>query len=322
MTKNVENVKVGTNGLGTVRDDVSCLVASRSVASLLLNGALGCAGKKNNMKKLMIAASAALCAAVGFGDGITSANVVGYQTKALTDAYAYNLTVATFRAAGKDADKMILGDIAASADWMAGSDEVKTLLANGAVDKAYTYVGATDAAEWGCPAGWYLTADVKDDSIEDLTPYCKNNDPLPLGNGLLVLVGSASTTLTYAGEVLAADQPIALKDAYAYNITGNVSPVDITLSDITASAEWMTGSDELKTLKANGAVDQAYTYVGVTDATEWGCPAGWYLTADVKDDSIEDLTPYCKNAIPVKAGEAFIVLVGKATTTITIPSAL
>ena len=121
---------------------------------------------------------------------------MGYQTKALTDAYAYNLTVATFRAAGKDADKMILGDIAASADWMAGSDEVKTLLANGAVDKAYTYVGATDAAEWGCPAGWYLTADVKDDSIEDLTPYCKNAIPVKAGEAFIVLVGKATTTIT------------------------------------------------------------------------------------------------------------------------------
>ena len=250
------------------------------------------------------------------------AYVVGYQAKALTGSYAYNLSVATFKAAGKDADKMILGDIAASADWVTGSDEVKTLLANGAVDKAYSYVGAKDAADWGCPAGWYLTADVKDDSIGDLTPYCKNNDPLPLGNGLLVLVGSSSTTLTYAGEVLSADQPIALKSSYAYNITGNVSPVDISLGDITASDDWMTGSDELKTLKANGAVDQAYTFVSAKDAADWGCPAGWYLTADVKDDLIEDLTSYCKNAIPVRAGEAFVVLVGTASTTITIPSAL
>ena len=261
------------------------------------------------------------CAAVGFGD-ITSQNVVGYQSKELKGDAAYNLSVATFKAVGKDADKMVLGDIAASASWVAGSDEVKTLLANGAVDKAYSYVGTADAAEWGCPAGWYLTADLNDDSIEDLTPLCKNNDPLPLGNGLLVLVGSASTTLTYAGEVLAADQPIALKGDAAYNITGNVSPVDITLGDITASDDWIAGSDELKTLKVNGAVDQAYSYVGTTDAAEWGCPAGWYLTVDLNDDSIEDLTPLCKNTIPVKAGEAFIVLVGTASTTITIPSAL
>ena len=217
---------------------------------------------------------------------------------------------------------MTLGDIGASEGWISGGDEVKTLTANGAVDKAYTYVSATDAAKWGCPAGWYLTADVQNDLIEDLTPYCKNSDSLPLGNGLLVLVGSGTTTLTYAGEVVSGDTPISLKGNSAFNITGNVSPVDITLGDIAASEGWISGGDEVKTLTSNGAVDQAYTYVSATDASKWGCPAGWYLTADVQNDLIEDLTPYCKNSIPVSAGEAFIVLVGTGTTTITIPSAL
>ena len=219
---------------------------------------------------------------------------------------------------------MTLGDIVASSDWMTGSDEIKTLLANGAVDQAYTYITPDIAAEAGCPVGWYLTADVTDESkLETIGDYCKNGESLPLGNGLLVLVASAETTLTYAGEVLTADQPIALKGNSAFNITGNVSPVDITLGDIVASSDWMTGSDELKTLKANGAVDQAYTYVTPDVAAEAGCPAGWYLTADVTDESkLETIGDYCKNDVPVKAGEAFVVLVASAATTITVPSAL
>ena len=248
--------------------------------------------------------------------------IVGYQNKALKGGAEYNLTVATFKAAGKEADAMTIGDIAASDGWVAGSDTIKTLLANGAVNQTYTYAGAADAKEWGCPVGWYLKADVDDTSIEDLTPYCKNSDPLPFGNGILVLVGSASTTLTYAGEVLAADQTISLKGGAEYNIAGNVSPVDITLGDISASDGWVAGSDTIKTLLSNGAVDQTYTYADEVDAKDWGCPVGWYLKADVDDASIADLTPYCKNSVPVSAGEAFIVLVGSATTTITIPSAL
>ena len=39
------------------------------------------------MKKLMIAASAALCATVGFGE-IASANVVGYQANAVANGYS------------------------------------------------------------------------------------------------------------------------------------------------------------------------------------------------------------------------------------------
>ena len=205
---------------------------------------------------------------------------------------------------------------------MTGDDQVKTLTANGAVDQAYTYINATDAADWGCSKGWYLTADVKNESIIDLTPYLKNSEPLPLGNGLLVLVGSGTTTLTYAGEVISGDTPISLKGNSAFNITGNVSPVDIILGDIGASEGWVTGDDQVKTLTANGAVDQAYTYINATDATDWGCPVGWYLTADVKNESIIDLTPYCQNSVPVAAGEAFVVMVGTGTTTITIPTAL
>ena len=95
------------------------------------------------------------------------------------------------------------------------------------------------------------------------------------------------------------------------------------LGDIAASADWMAGSDEVKTLLANGAVDKAYTYVGKDLAAEAGCTPGWYLTEDVNDESkLDTLSDYCKNAIPVKAGEAFVVLVGTASTTITIPSAL
>ena len=264
------------------------------------------------------------CVAVTFADGVESANVVGYQNKALAGGAAFNLTVNTFKAVGKDADKMTLGDITASDDWTTGNDEVKTLLANGAVDKAYTYVPAALAEEVGCPAGWYLTDDVLDESkVENLGEYCKNSDPLPLGNGLLVLVGSASTTLTYAGEVLTEDQPITLKGGAAFNITGNISPVNMTLGDITGSDDWTTGNDELKTLLDNGAVDKAYTYVPPALAEEVGCPAGWYLTDDVLDESkVEKLGEYCKNSVPVAAGEAFIVLVGSGATTITIPTAL
>ena len=237
---------------------------------------------------------------------------------------AFNLTVNTFKAVGKDADKMTLGDLSASDDWISGGDEIKTLLANGAVDKAYTYIPKALAEEVGCPIGWYLTDDVLDESkVENIGDYCKNNELLPLGNGLLVLVGSATTTLNYAGEVLSADQPIKLKGGAAFNITGNISPVDMTLGDIVGSDDWISGGDELKTLKDNGAVDKAYTFIPKALAEEVGCPAGWYLTDDVLDETkAEKIGDYCKNSTPVAAGEAFIVLVGSGTTTITIPTAL
>ena len=245
---------------------------------------------------------------------------MGYQNKALKGDAAYNLTVATFKSVGVDTDKMTLGALGVSDGWATGSDEIKTLKANGAVDKAYTYIHASDATDFGCPEGWYLTSDYEDDSV-DLSKVCRNDTILPLGNGLLVIVSSASTTLTYSGEVLTEDQPIALKGDAAYNITGNISPTDITLGDISVSSGFATGSDELKTLKDNGAVDKAYTFIHAADAADLGCPAGWYLTKDYEDESV-DLSKVCQNAVNVGAGEAFVVMVSQATTTITIPSAL
>ena len=274
------------------------------------------------MKKLMCAVAAATVCVAFAESTVQAPEVVGYINKGLKGAAAFNLSVNPFQTVGVAKDQMKLGDFGATDDWTGGNDEIKTLKANGAVDQAYTWLKPSDAKDWGCPAGWYLTKDYNDATILDLTPYCKNDTILKMGEGLVVLVGKSSTKLIYSGEVLREDQPIALKGAAAFNITGNISPTQITLGDIIGSNDWTGGNDELKTLKANGAVDQAYTYLKPSDAKDWGCPAGWYLTKDYNDGSIMDLTPYCKNATEVAEGEAFIVLVGKSSTTITIPSAL
>ena len=121
--------------------------------------------------------------------------MVGYQNKALSGNYAYNLTVNSFKTVGKDADKMTLGDIVPSASWMGGSDELKTLKSNGAVDQAYTFMNAQDAKDWGFTPGWYLTSEYNNDSL-DLTDRCKNSLPVSAGEAFIVLVGSAATTIT------------------------------------------------------------------------------------------------------------------------------
>ena len=271
------------------------------------------------MKKLMFAAAVAAISTVGFSD-VVSSSVVGYQNKALAGGAGFNLTVGTFKVVGKDASAMTLGDIKPSADWMGGSDEILVLAGNGAVAARYTYMNAADASAWGFTEGWYFTDDYNDSSL-DLTELNKNSTLLPLGNGIVALVGSASTTLTYAGEVLTTDQPISLKGGAEFNVTGNISPADITLGDVVPSADWMGGSDELLVLAANGAVAARYTFMNAADAASWGFTPDWYFTDDYNDSSL-DLTELNKNSTQVKAGEGFVVLVGSSTTTITIPSAL
>ena len=172
---------------------------------------------------------------------------------------------------------MTLGDIKPSSDWSGGSDEILVLADNGAVASRYTYMNATDAKDWKFTEGWYITDEYNDSSV-DLTERNKNATLLPLGNGVVAIVGSSTTTLTYAGAVIPADQPIALKPNYAFNITGNISPIDITLGDIVPSADWAGGSDEILLLADNGAVAARYTYMNATDAATWKFTPGWYLT--------------------------------------------
>ena len=269
---------------------------------------------------MFAAAVAAISTATLAADSTVSSSVVGYQNKALKGNAAFNLTVATFKVVGKDASAMTLGDIKPSADWMGGSDEILILSNNGAVSARYTYMNAADATAWGFTEGWYFTDDYNDSSL-DLTELNKNSTLLPLGNGVVVLAGLPTTTVTYAGEVLAEDQPITLKGNAAFNVTGNISPADITLGDIVPSAGWMGGSDEILLLSDNGAVAARYTFMNAADAASWGFTPGWYFTDDYNDSSL-DLTELNKNSTQVKAGEGFVVLVGLPTTTITIPSAL
>ena len=221
---------------------------------------------------------------------------------------------------GKTAEQMTLGDIKPSSDWAGGSDEILVLADNGGVSARYTYMNATDAEKWGFTEGWYITDEYNDTAL-DLTELNRNSTLLPLGKGVIAIVGLSTTTLTYAGEVISADQQIALKADYAFNVTGNISPADITLGDIVPSSDWAGGSDEILLLSDNGAVASRYTYMNATDAAKWGFTTGWYLTDEYNDSSI-DLTNLNKNATVIKAGAGFVALVGLGTTTITIPSAL
>ena len=271
------------------------------------------------MKKLMLAAAVAALSTVGFSD-VVSSSVVGYQNKSLTGGLRYDFCVSTFKAVGKEIRSMTLGDISASASWQAGTDELKTLTLGGGILAAYTYVNATEASEWGCEQGWYLTSDVNDDEA-DLSVLCKNSVTLPMTQGVLLSVSDSSTTIVYAGEVLDEDQPISLTGGLRYDFTGNISPTDITLGDVTASATWQAGTDELKTLTLGGGILEAYTYVNSSEAAEWGCTPGWYLTSDVNDDEA-DLSTLNKNSVSLPAGQAVLVSVSSSATTITIPAAL
>lgn len=244
MTKNVENMKVEASGLGTVRDDVSCLAASRSESSLLLNGTLGCAGKKTTMKKLMIAASAALCAAVGFGDGITSANVVGYSTTEL--CAGAKATGASFLSIGEDGCK--LTDIVPTGfDKTTGGVAIQILDNYGLMAKIYKYYKggrgsfATD--------GWY----------DGTTRITTENDVVFAPGTGLWMTGSDGYSFQTSGQVLFDN--VVCKLRTGATMIANPYPMSLKLTNITpAGFEKTSGGVAIQILDNYGMTTKTYKY--------------------------------------------------------------
>ena len=284
------------------------------------------------MKKLMIAASAALCATVGLC--IESASVVGYQNENV--ASKSSIFVNTFTSVSGAG--MTLGDITANPfndedgdydvwDWTGFTpfiDFIQTMNTVGKFTGQFTYAPAGYAG--GNEAGWYAYTDT---GCTVLT----NSTSIPFGHGFYLSAGDGTgglaPALTYAGQVKADATVIPV--ANSSMLSGNASPVDITLGQITANSfndedgdydvwDW-TGFtpfiDFIQIMNANGQFIGQYTYAPAGYAG--GNEAGWY---EYTDTGCTD----CKNSIVIKAGQSFYVAAGDGTgglaPTITIPSAL
>ena len=231
MTNHVKNVMKGASGLGTVRTRLSCLDAVRSESSLSLNGTLGCAGKKTTMKKLMIAASAALFAAVGFGDGITSANVVGYATKTCP-ANRFQQTAAQFEdvKSGKlSLDTVFSGLPGVSFDegdvFMGTAPHIQVVKDDGIPNKYYYLLDGyyeNEAGEESYKPGWC-------DSFGNLV-----NLEATQGVGFWLKNGSSNEeTLLGTGSVFPKATAQVVAPANIFSINANVYPIAINLNDET-----------------------------------------------------------------------------------------
>ena len=138
------------------------------------------------MKKLMIAASAALCATVGLG--IESANIVGYQNNGLVND-TLNWLCHSFKAV--DGSLWTLADLIPSDDFSysslqflsaTGSTKKFTLTNGDEVEGAFEYWRQDEIDPDTLPAGasavtgWYLWG-------EDGKMYLMNTVPIPAGAG-------------------------------------------------------------------------------------------------------------------------------------------
>ena len=200
------------------------------------------------MKKLMIAASAALCGTVGFS--LESANVVGYSATDLVDGN--KLISAQFLQIGSD-EGYDIQNIVATGDDVESSVFLQTLTASGKADESFswdTWMFVEDKPAW-----------IDEDGIA--------TRKFAPGEALWVQ-GKIGYSLQTSGEVSAEDAIINLLDGNV--AVGNPFPVKVNIQDIVATGANVEESVFLQTLTTSGKADESFswdTWMFVEDEPAW-----------------------------------------------------
>ena len=178
------------------------------------------------MKKLMIAASAALCATVGLC--VESANVVGYQNEDVASKNTIFLNTFTSTSGAT----MTLGDISANSfddtegeeydvfDWTGFTpftDFIQTLNTSGKFTGQFTYAPA--GYKNGNVAGWYEWSDKNCTSVS-------NSVVLPFTHGFLLNAGDGAgglaPALVFAGQVKGDATVVPVASSVCFPVTARL----------------------------------------------------------------------------------------------------
>jgi len=245
--------------------------------------------------------------------------VVGYQNKELTLG-GNAFVVQTFMPIGIAADAIKLSNIGVSAEWDAAEgDFIARLLPSGASSAEYTYLSEEySEALGGSGAGWYMLDEVNDGDVS--LSGIQNNVTLPFAEGFLAY-NNTGATLTFAGEVTSGDTEL-LTTLGGNAFSGNVTPIDIKIGDLTVSDDWDAAEgDFLAILLPSGASAAEYTYLNDEYAEALGgAGAGWYMLDEVNDGDVS--VSGCQNtAVTITAGQGFMIYQNTGATVI-VPSAL
>ena len=263
------------------------------------------------MKKLMIAAAAAVCGSVF---ALESANVVGYQEQELATQVSPSIG-ATFVSIGSETFK--LADIAV--EGFQYDTEILQVLSteNASTIARYVYV----TPEWdeedfdgdGAAVGWWIKGKEGEDDGS------ANDVEFAPGQGFLGNFGKKAVKLTYSGEVVSG--------ATTLDFTGKVSPFvanflprDVKLGEI-ACEGFQYDTEILQVLSTeNASTVTRYVYV----TPEWdeedfdgdGAAVGWWIKGKEGEDDGS------ANEVVWKAGQAMLGNFGKKSVKLTFPSAL
>ena len=241
------------------------------------------------MKKLMIAASAALCATVGLC--VESVNVVGYQNKAVGKNLSQQVcTFDQIGVTGGALDIQNLLPVDSEGDYVGdGAVNIQFLSPLGYLQTAYAYYGK-DEYDDDMPAGWY------NEKTDELAEYTFNS-----AEGFMVSAGEAFN-FQYSGEVNMAETDVPFRQFLSAQ--GNIRPsaVDIqTIIPVDGEGDYIgDGAVNIQFYSNLGAGERQYAYYGA-DEYDDDTPAGWY---DEDEDELADYT--------FAAGEGFKIYATQA----------
>ena len=260
------------------------------------------------MKKLMIAASAALCATVSFAE-LASANVVGYANKSVTAGDRAMRTAATFLNVGANPTEIKISDIKQSAGDP--GDLTLSTYDDNVTRLAQYWFFSTEATGGELPEGWYL---LNSDMEPEFDKGTQNID-LPYGQGCVIVSGNSSATYTSAGEVDSIKREFSVT-AGARKMMGNVLPKSVQLSEIKQTVG--DPGDLTFCTYDNNVTRQAQYWYFSTEATGGEIPEGWYLlNSDMEpefDKGIQDFE--------IGSGEGFVVVSGNSNAVLQFPKAM
>ena len=241
------------------------------------------------MKKLMIAASAALCAAVGFC--VESANIVGYQNKSVRKNLSQQVcTFDQIGVTGGALDIQKLLPVDSEGDYIGnGAVNIQFKSDVGRLTAAYSYYGEDEYDE-DTPAGWY------NEDEDELAVYS-----FASAEGFQVYATTAFY-FNYSGEVNMSETDVPFRKNLS--MQGNIRPASVniqTIIPVDGEGDYIgNGAVNIQFASDVGRLQAAYAYYG-EDEYEDDTPAGWY------NEDEDELAEYT-----FAAGEGFKVYASQA----------
>ncbi len=274
------------------------------------------------------------CAAVGFADGLTSQNVVGYTAKAAAETGNRYVTMSFVRVDGQAVD--LQKDFQMDATVPTGAANIQLLDKDGFKTALYHWVKASDCANQPTPipvvdganGAWGIMDSYYDDEKEmDIVFYKPIESAVTFNAADAVqLFSTVGKIITFSGQV--SDDDVTCTNATTGNFyIGNPFAAAIELADVQMDTTVPTGAANIQFLDKDGFKTALYHWVKAADCANQPTPialknpadaGAWGIMDSYYDDEEEmDVVFYkpIEGTISIGAGDAFQLFstVGKIT---------